>query len=1004
MQEGMDEQFLGIFRDEAEEHIEQLNLGLLTLENNPGDPEVIREIARSAHTLKGSSKLMGFDDINVVAHQMEDLLIVARDEGMHLERAALNLLFEGLDVISTLVDAAVAGETADVEIDALCRRLEQALHAEASTDFPAEVTIPSSVETSAKSDTLPSEETDTDSEPMEDISGLLSSAKGALEELNEQLLKLEMEEEKNPVLNQALSIVQSLRGYAQRIESQLTSLHISGTLLRVEAIFQIANQEKIEITEQILDLIFQGLGLIEMAINTTENSEENDWNPNDFYQLIGETVPELAGYLAEADSSVSVEEGGQTPLESSVEERHADDASVEQEDEVDAPVPQQKELSLEDVSDAELSPPEETISDLPAEQRTADLQTRKGQELKQVETQSELAKPGQRQLEETIRVGISKLDSLSNICNEMIVNRITSQNHLESVGKLNKQANLATYRNEIRTALSNLSTQFDSFMLQNGSANSAVQKSSGTLKKGLETLNDLVEAFSERNSQLERTLSEFTLEYTESVASYSLIVDQLQDTVQATRVLPVASLFNSFKRSVRDLAQELGKEIQLEIDDQDTNLDKKIIEALRDPFVHLIRNSVDHGVEFPDVREKLGKPRQGTITLAAEQTGDLVYITIKDDGAGIDPEKLRSVALQKGVIDQTESEAMSDQDIPYLVLRAGFSTKEVVTDTSGRGVGMDVVQQKIDELRGNVTISTQVNIGTEFRLQLPLTLANQQLCMVRVEESYFAFPTTSIDTTELIKPEEIMSVANKPAIVIQGNIIPMVYLHEVLEMNGSAHQRSREETPVVVIQQGNRLIAFAVDEFEYVQVMVMNNLSQHLGTVPNVAGTSIMGNGEVAFVLNIPDLMDNAKIGAVRREVLSQKDTLPVYEQPTMKSVLVVEDSVMVRELERNILESAGYEVDVAIDGVEGIEKMEQKPYDLVVSDIQMPRMDGYEFISKFKSDERHKHIPAIIISTLAQEEEKRKGFEAGADRYIVKSAFDKDTLLTAVESLIGSN
>ncbi|HIO55666.1 MAG TPA: hypothetical protein EYN31_01335, partial [Candidatus Marinimicrobia bacterium] len=196
MQEGMDEQFLGIFRDEAEEHIEQLNLGLLTLENNPGDPEVIREIARSAHTLKGSSKLMGFDDINVVAHQMEDLLIAARDEGMHLERAALNLLFEGLDVISTLVDAAVAGETADVEIDALCRRLEQALHAEASTDFPAEVTIPSSVETSAKSDTLPSEETDTDSEPMEDISGLLSSAKGALEELNEQLLKLEMEEEK----------------------------------------------------------------------------------------------------------------------------------------------------------------------------------------------------------------------------------------------------------------------------------------------------------------------------------------------------------------------------------------------------------------------------------------------------------------------------------------------------------------------------------------------------------------------------------------------------------------------------------------------------------------------------------------------------------------------------------------------------------------------------------------------------------------------------------------
>ena len=250
-----------------------------------------------------------------------------------------------------------------------------------------------------------------------------------------------------------------------------------------------------------------------------------------------------------------------------------------------------------------------------------------------------------------------------------------------------------------------------------------------------------------------------------------------------------------------------------------------------------------------------------------------------------------------------------------------------------------------------------------------------------------------------------MSVANKPAIVIQDNIIPMVYLHDVLEMNGSTSQRSREETPVMVIGQGIRLIAFAVDEFAEVQVMVMNNLNQHLGSVPNVAGTSIMGNGEVAFVLSVPDLMENAKIGAVRRkDVLSPKDTLPVFEQPVVKSVLVVEDSVMVRELERNILESAGYQVDVAIDGIDGVEKLEQKSYDLVVSDIQMPRMDGYEFISKFKSDERHKHIPAIIISTLAKEEEKRKGFEAGADKYIVKSAFDKDTLLTAVESLIGSN
>ena len=622
MQEEMNEEFLAIFRDEAEEHVEQLNLGFLALENNPGDPEIIREIARSAHTLKGSSKLMGFDDINVVAHQMEDLLIAARDEGMHLERAALNLLFEGLDAISTLVDAAVAGETADIEIDLLCRRLEQALHAETSTDSPTEVTISSSIETSAKPDTLSGKGTDTADEPVGDVSELLSPVKETLEELNEQLLKLGMEEEKNPVLNRILSIIQPFREYVQSIEARLTSLHISGILLRVETIFQAANQEKIEITEQTLDLIYQGLYLVEMATNATLENEESDWNPDDFYRLIDETIPELARYLTEADSSIFVEEGLQTPLDSSVDtERHTDNVFVEQEDKVDVPLPRQQESPLEDASDDEPDPTEDTLLDFPTEQRTADLQTRTGQELRKVKTKPELVKPEQRQLEETIRVGISKLDTLSKVTNEMIVNRITAQNHLAQFLELSKQAKVLTsYRNDIQTTLSNLSAQFGSFLVtnssQNGAANSAIQKN-------LETLNDLTETLNQESGLSEKTLSDITLEYAESVASHSLIVDQLQDTVRDTWVLPVANLFNSFKRPVRDLAQEFDKEIQLEIDDQDTKLDKTIVDDLRAPFLHLIRNSVDHGVELPDVREQLGKPRQGTITLKAEQTGSM---------------------------------------------------------------------------------------------------------------------------------------------------------------------------------------------------------------------------------------------------------------------------------------------------------------------------------------------------------------------------------------------
>ncbi len=476
----------------------------------------------------------------------------------------------------------------------------------------------------------------------------------------------------------------------------------------------------------------------------------------------------------------------------------------------------------------------------------------------------------------------------------------------------------------------------------------------------------------------------------------NMVVNELQEKGMGIRMLPLATIFNTFPRAVRDLAKEFGKEVELIIRGEETELDKKVLEEINDPLIHLIRNSVDHGIENPDERIKVGKERKGKVELSASQEGDHIVIEISDDGQGIDPNKIKETAIKKGFLAESEADNLDDKDSYYILFESGFSTSSIITDISGRGVGMDVVKRKIEEeLKGSIKVESNIGKGTKFTLMLPLTLAIIRALLIEVGNQTFAIPTTTLEETIKVENDKIQTTKGREAIQLRGQFIPLVSLAKILGLRESKSDNGK--LSIAIINTGGHRVGFKIEEFIFEQQIVIKTLGNHLKKVSNIAGTTILGAGEVVLILHIPDLVSSARgIAGLRtwgRKIEEKKDK--------EIAILVVEDSLTTRELEKNIFEAAGYQVDLAINGAEALSIIQQKEFDLIVTDIQMPVMDGFELTKSIKENEALKDIPVVILTSLENDEEKQRGIEVGADAYIVKSTFDQTSLLNIIERLI---
>ncbi|MBS0352316.1 MAG: hybrid sensor histidine kinase/response regulator [Proteobacteria bacterium] len=476
--------------------------------------------------------------------------------------------------------------------------------------------------------------------------------------------------------------------------------------------------------------------------------------------------------------------------------------------------------------------------------------------------------------------------------------------------------------------------------------------------------------------------------------------DGLLDDVKMALMLPISSIAEVLPKFVRDGSRSQGKDVDFRIRGAETEIDRRILEDLRDPLIHLVRNSLDHGIEKPETRLAAGKPRRGLIELSASQIeGGRIEIVIADDGAGIPLDKVRDVAHRLQLAPPSGngdagSTALDDAACLELIFQSGVSTSPIVTDLSGRGLGLTIVREKVERLGGSVSVGASPAGGTRFRLVLPLTLATFRGVHVRCGEREFIFPSAHLTQVARVARQAIATVENRETIPLNGQALSLARLAQVLGIPADKAQARTESVQLVVAGTAENRIAFQVDEVLGEQEVLVKGLGRQLRRVRNIAGATVLGNGRVVPILHVPDLLKSARHAAPSPEPTTDADA-------ARKSLLVAEDSITSRLLLKGILEAAGYNVKTAVDGLDAYTQLRTEPFDLLVSDVDMPRMNGFDLTAKVRADKALADLPVVLVTALSSRADLERGAEAGANAYIVKGSFDQSNLLTAIRRLL---
>jgi two-component system chemotaxis sensor kinase CheA len=602
---------------------------------------------------------------------------------------------------------------------------------------------------------------------------------------------------------------------------------------------------------------------------------------------------------------------------------------------------------------------------------------------------------------ETVRIATSKLDDLMAQVGELLITTMASEERrtdlravLDSLGSWAdgwkkarpERDRLDAYVAEARTVGTATSTEELDRVTQVG-------RMVEFLRDGETRLEDV----QSRLIELDRTLTSTDRRTRQATAD-------LQEEVLSVRMLPVSAVFDSLPRLVRELGRGLGKEAGLEVVGGETEVDRAVLEQMRGPLTHLIRNALDHGLETPDVRERAGKPRAGTISVAASQRGGTLVVEFRDDGAGIDAEAVKASAVARGAIGKAEAASMGARDAVALIFQPGLSTSRDITDLSGRGVGLDVVRESVERLQGTVEVDTRLGLGTTFTLTLPVTVATTQCLLVRSGGQTFGLPLSGVGRILRLRPQDAAQNQGRRVLLIDDEPVVVTSLAALLGVDRE-EEAWTDVRPGVLLYSSERRVAVLVDEVLGSPEVVVKNLPAPLVRVSGVGGATILGSGETILVLSAGDLVKAATGGS--RAATGKRAPARVPASAAAKPgdgtpvVVVADDSVVSRMLEKGVLEAAGYEVRAAADGLEAWEILSAGGCALLVSDVNMPRMDGLQLTARLRADSRFRDFPVILVTSLDTAEDRARGVEVGADAYIVKSTFSRNGLLEAVRRLI---
>jgi len=572
-----------------------------------------------------------------------------------------------------------------------------------------------------------------------------------------------------------------------------------------------------------------------------------------------------------------------------------------------------------------------------------------------------------RETRESLRVPTEKLDRLTHLAPEMVVQSLKAFERHTELRRIERQ--LSRLRDRAREAR----------LIPPTTADPGVQ------------LGEYAEAL----DSVTRRVRDFLVQFSDDRARLSLITEELRQTVIELTMLPLGSVFDAFPRAVRNLARSFEKQIDFTIRGADTELDKKIIEQLAEPLIHLIRNAVDHGIEGPEERMRRGKPAAGHLGLSAEQQGNRILIILRDDGRGIDPAMLRSAAARHGIASEQDLKKWSKANLVDLIYRPGFSTRSSATDVSGRGIGMDVVKSVVERLGGHVRVQSESGRGTTITLNLPLSLALLRIVLVEAGQELFAFPTAALRRIVQVEPRDVGGRPHGVVVEVGGENVLLTSLTTLLQLPG-APKGARQS--VLIAESGEGRFGLLVDAVHEEQELVFKELRGPLRDQHTFTGAALLGNGEIVPILDVTALFEMS----LRPSAASEPSPAQRKSAARHARVLVVDDSLVASELQRNILIAAGYEAEIGQDGAEALELLRQKPWDLVIADIDMPRVNGFELTERMRADEKFRDIPVIIVTARDSMEDRKRGFEAGADAYVLKREFDQSQLLDTVRRLIG--
>ncbi len=590
----------------------------------------------------------------------------------------------------------------------------------------------------------------------------------------------------------------------------------------------------------------------------------------------------------------------------------------------------------------------------------------------------EPARPGKRMTEggeRVLRVTAERLNSLLDLSSKSLVETQRLKPYLATLQRLRR------IQSNSLTALENLNLHLKEHALS---------------LEAQEALADARRLLAES----QQLLAEKTAELDEFGWQASQRAQVLYDTALACRMRPFADVLTGQVRMVRDLGRSLGKQVRLEIEGEKTQVDRDVLEKLEAPLTHLLRNAVDHGIELPEQRLLAGKPAEGVIRLRASHQAGLLVLELSDDGNGVDLERLRQSIVERQLSPAQTAAQLSEEELLTFLFLPGFSLRDKVTEVSGRGVGLDAVQHMVRQLRGAVVLEQDTGQGSRFHLEVPLTLSVVRSLVVEVGDEAYAFPLAHIERMCDLEPEAIVQVEGRQHFWHEGRHVGLVAASQLLQR--PATQESAPTLKVVVIRERDAVYGIAVERFIGERTLVVLPLDDRLGKIQDISAGALLDDGRVALIVDVEDMLRSVDklLNTGRLERIARNHQQ--HAQAARKRILVVDDSLTVRELQRKLLINRGYDVAVAVDGMDGWNALRSESFDLLITDIDMPRMDGIELVTLLRRDNRLQSLPVMVVSYKDREEDRRRGLDAGADYYLAKASFHDDALLDAVVELIG--